>query len=133
MLKEEKKEKEMVVFIDLAVPFDISPDIEKIPGVVRYSMEDMDRLAAKNNELKRSYLCDAKEIIKTYEQDYLKNEIFRTNRSQIDGFITYIKKNAEKKSLDAVIYKMIFDIKEKSNAQEFESFVDIIANIDANC
>lgn len=59
-------------------------------------MEDMDRLAAKNNELKRSYLCDAKEIIKTYEQDYLKNEIFRTNRSQIDGFITYIKKNAEK-------------------------------------
>ncbi len=35
--------------------------------------------------------------------------------------------------MDAVIYKMIFDIKEKSNAQEFESFVDIIANIDANC
>ena len=96
-------------------------------------MEDLDRLAAKNNELKRSYLCDAKEIIKTYEQDYLKNEIFRTNRSQIDGFITYIKKNAEKKSLDAVIYKMIFDIKEKSNAQEFESFVDIISNINANC
>ena len=130
---EEKKEKEMVVFIDLAVPFDISPDIEKIPGVVRYSMEDMDRLAAKNNELKRSYLCDAKEIIKTYEQDYLKNEIFRANRSQIDGFIAYIEKNVEKKSLDVAIHKMIFDIKEKSNAQEFESFVDMIANIDANC
>ena len=93
----------------------------------------MDRLAAKNNELKRSYLCDAKEIIKTYEQDYLKNEIFRANRSQIDGFIAYIEKNAEKKSLDAVIYKMIFDIKEKSNAQEFESFVDMITNIDGNC
>lgn len=59
-------------------------------------MEDMDRLAAKNNELKRSYLCDAKEIIKTYEQDYLKNEIFRTNRSQIDGFITYIKRMLRK-------------------------------------
>ena len=130
---EEKKDKERVVFIDLAVPFDISPDIEKIPGVVRYSMEDMDRLAAKNNELKRSYLCDAKEIIKTYEQDYLKNEIFRANRSQIDGFIAYIEKNVEKKSLDAVIYKMIFDIKEKSNAQEFESFVDMITNIDGNC
>ena len=25
------------------------------------------------------------------------------------------------------------DIKEKSNAQEFESFVDIISNINANC
>ena len=90
-------------------------------------------LSAKNKDFQKSYLCDAKEIIKTYEQDYLKNEIFRANRSQIDGFIAYIEKNVEKKSLDAVIYKMIFDIKEKSNAQEFESFVDIIANIDANC
>ena len=126
---EEKEHKNKVVFIDLAVPFDISPDIEKIQGVARYSMEDMDRLAAKNNELKKSYLCDAKEIIREYEQEYLKNEIFRANREKIDRFMAYIKENAEKKSLDAAVHKMIFDIKEKSNAQEFQDFVEIIEKI----
>ena len=126
---EEKEHKNKVVFIDLAVPFDISPDIEKIQGVARYSMEDMNRLAAKNNELKKSYLCDAKEIIREYEQEYLKNEIFRANREKIDGFMAYIKENTEKKSLDAAVHKMIFDIKEKSNAQEFQDFVEIIAKI----
>ncbi len=126
---EEKEHKNNVVFIDLAVPFDISPDIEKISGVVRYSMEDMERLAAKNNELKKSYLFDAKEIIKEYEQEYLKNETFRSNRERIDEFIAFFKENAEKKSLDAAVHKMIFDIKEKSNAQEFQDFVDMIAKI----
>ncbi|MBS5364667.1 MAG: glutamyl-tRNA reductase [Butyribacter sp.] len=130
---EEKEHKNKVVFIDLAVPFDISPDIEKIQGVARYSMEDMNRLAAKNNELKKSYLCDAKEIIREYEQEYLKNEIFRANREKIDGFMAYIKENAEKKSLDAAVHKMIFDIKEKSNAQEFQDFVEIIAKIQWYC
>ena len=130
---EEKEHKNKVVFIDLAVPFDISPDIEEIQGVARYSMEDMDRLAAKNNELKKSYLCDAKEIIREYEQEYLKNEIFRANREKIDRFMAYIKENAEKKSLDAAVHKMIFDIKEKSNAQEFQDFVEIIAKIQWYC
>ena len=35
-----------------------------------------------------------------YEQEYLKNEIFRANREKIDRFMAYIKENAEKKSLD---------------------------------
>lgn len=59
-------------------------------------------------------------------REYLKNEIFRANREKIDRFMAYIKENAEKKSLDAAVHKMIFDIKEKSNAQEFQDFVEII-------
>lgn len=43
--------------------------------------------------------------------------------------MAYIKENAEKKSLDAAVHKMIFDIKEKSNAQEFQDFVEIIEKI----
>lgn len=130
---EENSHKKNVVFVDLAVPFDIAPDIENIQGVTRYSMEDMDRLARKNNELKKSYLGDAKEIIREYEQDYLKNEIFRSNRNMIDDFIFDIKQNAEKKSIDAAIHKMIFDIKEKSNAQEFDTFVELIEKMRSDC
>ena len=96
-------------------------------------MEDMDRFARKNNELKKSYLGDAKEIIREHEQDYLKNEIFRSNRNMIDDFIFYIKRNAERKSIDAAIHKMIFDIKEKSNAQEFDTFVELIEKICSDC
>lgn len=130
---EENAHKDKVVFVDLAVPFDISPDIEKIQGVKRYSMEDMDRFARKNNELKKSYLGDAKEIIREHEQEYLKNEIFRSNRNMIDDFIFDIKRNAERKSIDAAIHKMIFDIKEKSNAQEFDTFVELIEKIRSDC
>lgn len=43
----------------------------------------------------------------------ISKEIFRANREKIDRFMAYIKENAEKKSLDAAVHKMIFDIKMK--------------------
>ncbi len=57
--------------LDLAVPRDIDPGIENIPGVKLFKIDDLERIANYNYEKRLSYISEAELIIKEDTEKYL--------------------------------------------------------------
>jgi glutamyl-tRNA reductase len=52
--------------IDLAMPRDIDPAVEKLENVYLYNLDDLSRIANENLELRRAEIEQARNILKTY-------------------------------------------------------------------
>ncbi len=57
--------------LDLAVPRDIEPDVETIPGIKLFKIDDIQGIARVNYEKRLSYINDAELIIKEGMEKYL--------------------------------------------------------------
>lgn len=117
------------VFFDLAVPSDIEPQIAESGDTIYYSMEDMAGLAQRNNALKQSMIPKAEEILKKYEDEFLKNEIFSKNKAVFDKFQEGILTKMQEKPPKQVLSQLIYRVKSESSAAEFAKLMEIVKKI----
>ncbi len=115
------------VFFDMAVPSDIESDIGKEDGVVLYTMDDMERLARKNNEKKEKCLPDARQILLEYEQAFHKDRLYAENRDMTGDVLE--KLSAEAGTVREFWQKLLFGIKEMGTDEEFETFLRLLERL----
>ena len=75
-LKQALKHPKKRLFIDVAVPIDMDPQIKNLPGAELYDIDFFEQLSKANNQMKRKELGAAKEIMEEELDECLKELMF---------------------------------------------------------
>ncbi len=126
---EHRRTEKKRIFFDLAVPSDIEESIGGLPDTCYCSMEDMEELAAGNNEKKQGYVEAAQMILNHYEEEFLKEELYRENRELLENLRIRMGQEAQDTSVDRALAHLVYGIKEKGNVEEFEQFIHVAAKL----
>ena len=118
------------VLIDLAIPQDIEEAVKELPFVTYFSMEAMEGLAKENNKKKESYVPEAKELLREYEEEFIKGYLYRENKESLDRVKQNILKSQQEDNLEQQMERLLFLIKKESSKEEFSHFIDIINKLD---
>jgi glutamyl-tRNA reductase len=103
------------LFIDLAVPPDIDPDIKSATNMKLINIDNLKETAKENNALKLDSVSQAKEII-SCELDLLKKELaFHQFLPQLQR----VKQSLAEKSTEEIIYTL----KAKTDSEDFSAFL----------
>lgn len=109
------------LFIDLAVPPDIDPCIEKLSGARLIGIDYFERLARENNAIKLDSVESAKLII-TQELDVLKKELAFHD---FLGDLERVKTAFSQKSFEEIIYHLKSDF----TAEQFSALLGSLKNL----
>ncbi len=96
--KSEKKR----LFIDVAVPVDMDPEIREYPGITLYDIDYFETLSKNNTQIKLKELDCAREIMEEELDGALKEILFHPYISQMDE----IKEALSGKRLDTLLYRI---------------------------
>lgn len=121
-LKKENISEKKRLFIDLAVPPDIDPNIERLCGSELYCIDHFEQLAKENNELKLDSVEGAKLIIDDCIDELKKNLEFHSFLPNMDS----VKSMAEHTTVENIIYKMKSELK----SGEFSHFLSVLKSLD---
>ena len=94
------------VLVDLAVPIDIEAKVEKLPGIMRYDIDDFQELARTNNEKKQHEVVAADQILDEVQMDFERWMVFQLALPDMASFKEWMEQEAEKKGLDKAIDKI---------------------------
>lgn len=90
------------LFIDVAVPIDIDPQIRNLPGVSLYDIDFFEQLSKANNQAKRKELGAAREIMDTELDECLKELLFHPCFRKMGEW----KELWEKTPLETILYRI---------------------------
>lgn len=113
------------VLVDLAVPIDIEAKVEKLPGIMRYDIDDFQELARTNNEKKQHEVVAADQILDEVQMDFERWMVFQLALPDMASFKEWMEQEAEKKGLDKAIDKMFYRLRDIPLRQSFTHFLDI--------
>ena len=106
------------VLVDLAVPIDIEAKVEKLPGIMRYDIDDFQELARTNNEKKQHEVVAADQILDEVQMDFERWMVFQLALPDMASFKEWMEQEAEKKGLDKAIDKMFYRLRDHSTPAE---------------
>ena len=106
------------VLVDLAVPIDIEAKVEKLPGIMRYDIDDFQELARTNNEKKQHEIVAADQILDEVQMDFERWMVFQLALPDMASFKEWMEQEAEKKGLDKAIDKMFYRLRDHSTPAE---------------
>ena len=109
------------VFVDLAVPVDIEEAVTEIPRTFLYNMDDFEALARANNQAKKQAAREAGEILKEYQEDFLRWMIFQQAMPQMEQTKAWMLAEAEKKGFSRAVDKLFYRLREQASPQELEA------------
>lgn len=109
------------VFVDLAVPVDIEEAVTEIPRTFLYNMDDFEALARANNQAKKQAAREAGEILKEYQEDFLRWMIFQQAMPQMEQTKAWMLAEAEKKGFSRAVDKLFYRFREQASPQELEA------------
>lgn len=121
-VKEKLKTEKPRVFVDLAVPVDIEESIAGLPRTFFYNMDDFEELARANNQAKKQAVRQAGEILKEYEEDFMRWMIFQQAVPEIQTVKAWIEEEAGRKGLDRALDKLFYRIRENAAPEELRAF-----------
>lgn len=113
------------VLVDLAVPIDIEAKVEKLPGIMRYDIDDFQELARTNNEKKQHEVVAADQILDEVQMDFERWMVFQLALPDVASFKEWMEQEVEKKGLDKAIDKMFTVCGIIPLRQSFTHFLDI--------
>jgi glutamyl-tRNA reductase len=90
------------LFIDVAVPVDMDPEIGKFSGLTLYDIDYFETLSKNNTEIKLKELDSAKVIMEEELDGALKEVLFHPYISQMDE----LKEALSGKRLDTLLYRI---------------------------
>ncbi|MCD7775234.1 MAG: glutamyl-tRNA reductase [Clostridiales bacterium] len=108
------------LFIDLAVPRDVDDEIKKITGLTLTQIDDFNKIAENNSEIKVNEMQFANDIIAEYEDELLKTLEFH----KLVPTINSIK--------DLEIRNFIYNFRDCATANELESFITVLEKMQKN-
>lgn len=112
------------VLVDLAVPIDIEAKVEKLPGVMRYDIDDFQELARTNNEKKQHEVVAADQILDEVQLDFERWMVFQLALPDMASFKEWMEQEAEKKGIDKAIDKMFYRLRDHSTPAELHAFFE---------
>ena len=118
------------VLVDLAVPIDIEAKVEKLPGIVRYDIDDFQELARTNNEKKQHEVVAADQILDEVQMDFERWMVFQLALPDMASFKEWLEQEAEKKGLDKAIDKMFYRLRDHSTPAELYAFFGHLKEIE---
>lgn len=126
-LKREKLEEKPRLFVDLAVPRDIDEDVLRLAGSALITINDIEALAKENNEIKKSEVVVAEEILEEAVDELLKTLYFHEFLHAPDSLQ---KKDTVKKEEQAVLSKFVYRYRDIATADEFLSFLQVLKRME---
>lgn len=108
------------LFVDLAVPSDIDPEVLTIPEASLITIDDFKKLAKENNDRKATAVEIAEQIIDDEEQTLIK-ELLMKKIILCFSDLTDKYGNGFK--------KFVFDYKKQATADDFSSFADTLISL----
>ena len=118
------------VLVDLAVPIDIEAKVEKLPGIMRYDIDDFQELARTNNEKKQHEVVAADQILDEVQMDFERWMVFQLALPDMASFKEWMEQEAEKKGLDKAIDKMFYRLRDHSTPAELYAFFGHLKEIE---
>ena len=118
------------VLVDLAVPIDIEAKVEKLPGIMRYDIDDFQELARTNNEKKQHEVVAADQILDEVQMDFERWMVFQLALPDMASFKEWLEQEAEKKGLDKAIDKMFYRLRDHSTPAELYAFFGHLKEIE---
>ena len=118
------------VLVDLAVPIDIEARVEKLPGIMRYDIDDFQELARTNNEKKQHEVVAADQILDEVQMDFERWMVFQLALPDMASFKEWLEQEAEKKGLDKAIDKMFYRLRDHSTPAELYAFFGHLKEIE---
>lgn len=112
------------VLVDLAVPIDIEAKTERIPGVVRYDIDDFQELARANNEKKQHEVKAADQILEEAQLDFERWMVFQQALPEIAMLKEWMLQEAEKKGFEKAIDKMFYRLRDHLSPKELKAFFE---------
>lgn len=109
------------VLVDLAVPIDIEAKVEKLPGIMRYDIDDFQELARTNNEKKQHEVVAADQILDEVQLDFERWMVFQLALPDMASFKEWMEQEAEKKGLDKAVDKMFYRLRDHSTPAELHA------------
>ena len=110
------------VLVDLAVPIDIEAKVEKLPGIMRYDIDDFQELARTNNEKKQHEVVAADQILDEVQMDFERWMVFQLSLPKIELLKKRMLEEAEKKGFERAIDKMLYKLRDHSEPSELYAF-----------
>ena len=117
-LKQAADDDKSRLFIDLAVPPDIDPDIDGFRGSRLINIDYFQELARLNNEIKLSSLDEAEEMIHSEIDDLKKALLFHYFLPSLDK----VKRHISERPFEELVYKM----KSEADSRSFSEFIRIL-------
>lgn len=121
MLQAHKVTQRRRLFVDLAVPSDIDECVLEIPGSVLVKIDDFEKIAQRNNEIKKNEVQTAEEILQE-EMDGLRKEI------TFHDFYPEFSRRKEQMSKD--MEQFIYRFRKTASADEFDSFIKVLSRME---
>ena len=118
------------VLVDLAVPIDIEAKVEKLPGIMRYDIDDFQELARTNNEKKQHEVVAADQILDEVQMDFERWMVFQLALPDMASFKEWMEQEAEKKGLDKAIDKMFYRLRDHSTPAELHALFGHLKEIE---
>ena len=118
------------VLVDLAVPIDIEAKVEKLPGIMRYDIDDFQELARTNNEKKQHEVVAADQILDEVQMDFERWMVFQLALPDMASFKEWLEQESEKKGLDKAIDKMFYRLRDHSTPAELYAFFGHLKEIE---
>ena len=113
------------VLVDLAVPIDIEAKVEKLPGIMRYDIDDFQELARTNNEKKQHEVVAADQILDEVQMDFERWMVFQLALPDMASFKEWMEQEAEKRDLIKPLIRCFTVCGIIPLRQSFTHFLDI--------
>lgn len=105
------------LFLDIAVPNDIDPDVAALPGVLLRNIDYFQTIAAENNRQKEKGKEQAKDMIERECQETEKELLFHSFTSELPRVTRWL----ENKSAKQFFYKM----RDAANTRELRALLEV--------
>lgn len=129
-LKESFRTKKDRLLFDLALPNDISPECRDMENTLLYDMDDMKKLAEHNNMEKKQIALQAGELLKEYEEEFLKDETLRQSRDDLDQLKEKLEGLAERKGFDRALDTLLYRVRDDSTEYQFRQLMKVLREIE---
>ena len=110
------------VFVDLAVPMDIDPKVDSLPGCVYYNIDDFTRIAAENNQKKLQEAEMATGIIEEYELQFRQWMVFQKSLGVMGKVRDNFMKVTEHKGVEKAFDHLFYWVRENNSPEDLEIF-----------
>lgn len=122
MLEEHKAAPKRRLFVDLAVPSDIDDCVVEMPGSVLLKIDDFEKIAERNNEIKKNEVQTAEEILLEGIDELRKELVFHN---------FYPKFSEMKERMPKDMEQFIYRYRKAANADEFTGFINVLLRMEA--
>jgi glutamyl-tRNA reductase len=110
------------VYVDLAVPMDIDPEVRELPETWYFNQEDLRKLSQENNLKKQAELPAAETIMDDYIAEFGRHILFKQYLHEMKLSKKLLEDDAEKSGWDKAMNHFFYRMRDAGDEEEIRGF-----------